>query len=1061
MSLKKACLPLIILFLVSSLFAVVPLENTGISIINNERPKPGSSEPMTSAEIPLCDGIDGHFYGRIDPITNSVQLLAGAGIPIPGFVQVDEKNAGAAAMTFVENYAELIGLDAGNLRVESVEWLSNRAYVHLRQHISGVPVWAGDLNLIIHPDGRVPFLRNDLVPGIETIPIRTISEENAVEIARNYVKPLSSPQRIDRLGLFVYPVWSRNSYNIRTAWVVRLLCDNPLGLFEIAVDAASGAVLSASNELRTAEVSGVLTGMFHPQFKDDPLEIAVWPYARLTIGSTNYLTDINGEWTEYLSASPPWSFTTTHYGTFCDVNNGTGTDANYSTSFSAAMFNFGWTSATSAVNEMNLYYQVNKIHAHVRDTLLYSGMNYRMPAKVNDSSTPDNAYFDGTGINFGAGASIFYDLSLFCDIVFHEYTHGVTHKIYPYGALPYSGQSGAIDEGLSDFFPCSMTDNPLIGDGGLYRSGTEYMRRCNSSRSYPANWVGEVHADGQIISGAWWKIRNELGRHVTEMLIHQTRFAFPEDFEEFFWATLAADDDDSDISNGTPNARLLYDSYFAHGIGPGYNLIVDHTPLPNTEVTTGNYSVRATFIATLGIQADSARVAYRIDGGSWTSLPMSIVFGVYRSNIPAQAYGTTVEYYIYCLDNGGYPICSPSDAPSSWHTFIVMQDTTPPVVSAIPVSRWFEYAWPPQLSATVTDEHGIASVNVHGRIGGITLPPTAMAETDTPGIWRGNLPGVPAGNDTVRYWIEATDIALSPHTTVFPPTGEFFTVVLPGYDEDIEATNRGLTTYGIRSTYTNQWERVPMNNPYSSGGYSYAFTDAGSGEYGDNGSGALSTPQLRIGEVATLTFWHRMKAEAHSSNPSYAWDGGIVEVSTDGGATWIQVEPSPGYNKRIWNNTASPFAAETRCYSGDIAWRQETLDLSPYAPHAMVRFQFGSDAHVTDEGWFIDDIQLVTVFPNVEEFVSKPHRIAIENIRPNPFNAVAVIDFSLPEGISAELRIYDVSGRLVRGFEIGGTMKSVVWDGQSDSGADLPSGVYFARILSEKGSDSAKLILLK
>ena len=1061
MNFKLSYLITIILIIAGSMFAVVPLENDGIVVIQNIRPKPGPAELMSADEIPGSELLNGNYFARLDPITGKVQLLTGTGIAISGYVQVNEANAGSAAVAFVEEYSSLIGVHGDAIRVESVEWLKDRAYVHLRQYDGDVPFWAGDLNLMIHPDSKVSLMRNDLVPDLGALPPNVISEEMAVDIAVDYVKPTSEPRRIDRLGNFAYPIWQDDSYTIHRAWVIRVMSSEPFGLFEIAVDASNGTVLSATNEVRTAELSGSLTGMFHPEFKDDPLEIGIWPYAHITIGTYSFTTDQSGNWAEYIMTSAPWSYSTEHYGTYCNVNNGAGSDASYSTSFTSSIYSFGWSASTSPVNEMNLYYHTNKVHAHVRDTLLYSGMNYRMPCRVNDPSMADNAYFDGTGINFGAGATVFYDLSLFNDIIYHEYTHGVTHKIYPYGALPYTGQSGAIDEGLADYYPCSMNEDPYIGNGGLYRGGTEYMRRCNSSLRYPTNWVDEVHADGQIISGAWWKIRTELGRSYTDSLLHLSRFLFPEDFEEFFWATLATDDDDSDILNGTPNARLIYDSYDAHGIGPGYNLIVDHTPLPNTEITTGNYLIRADFIATLGIQEDSARVYYRLDGGAWTSFDLDLVFGTYRANIPAQPYGTTIDYYIYCYDNGGYPICSPTDAPSSWHTFHVIQDTTPPTVLATPVGRWFEYAWPPSMTATVTDEHGIASVEIHGRIDDLLLPPSTMAETDTPGLWRGGLPGTPAGNDTVRYWIEATDVALSPHTTVFPPTGDFFTVVLPGYNEDMEIDNRGLSKKAIRAGYTNNWSRIPLNNPYTTGSTCYAFTNAASGEYSDQGSGALSTPELRIGETATLTFWHRMKAEDHSSYATFAWDGGIVEVSTDGGSSWFQVEPSPGYNKRIYDNPASPFEANTDCYSGDIPWRQESLDLSPYAPRAMVRFQFGSDAHVTDEGWFIDDIVLETVFPNVGERTHKPELIAIDNVRPNPFNSAAVIELSLPSGTAAELRIFDVSGRMVREFTIDDSRNSVVWNGRDNTGADLSSGVYFARLVSGSKSDVAKMILLK
>ena len=161
------------------------------------------------------------------------------------------------------------------------------------------------------------------------------------------------------------------------------------------------------------------------------------------------------------------------------------------------------------------------------------------------------------------------------------------------------------------------------------------------------------------------------------------------------------------------------------------------------------------------------------------------------------------------------------------------------------------------------------------------------------------------------------------------------------------------------------------------------------------------------------------------------------------------------------DNPASPFLEDTPCYSGEINWRQETLDMAPFAPRAMVRFQFGSDAHVADEGWFIDDVQLVTVFPNVEEDIDGPEMLSIKNLRPNPFNSDVVIEYSLPEGTHAKIDIYDLSGRMIREFNLNGNVGSIIWNGDDMSGAEMPSGLYFARIQSTESSDVARMILLK
>ncbi len=79
--------------------------------------------------------------------------------------------------------------------------------------------------------------------------------------------------------------------------------------------------------------------------------------------------------------------------------------------------------------------------------------------------------------------------------------------------------------------------------------------------------------------------------------------------------------------------------------------------------------------------------------------------------------------------------------------------------------------------------------------------------------------------------------------------------------------------------------------------------------------------------------------------------------------------------------------------------------------------------------------------------------------QPNPFNPMTVIKYSMPAEGLATLTIYDVSGRavttLIDGFE-GAGERSVTWNA-----ADMPSGIYFARLEAAGTSRTMKLTLLK
>jgi len=88
---------------------------------------------------------------------------------------------------------------------------------------------------------------------------------------------------------------------------------------------------------------------------------------------------------------------------------------------------------------------------------------------------------------------------------------------------------------------------------------------------------------------------------------------------------------------------------------------------------------------------------------------------------------------------------------------------------------------------------------------------------------------------------------------------------------------------------------------------------------------------------------------------------------------------------------------------------------------------------------------------------------------PNPFNASTRIIYRLDQPAEVELCIYDLTGRIVRNLvqnraEAGNYQ--VLWDGASDRGYSLPSGIYFVKIQirtnnREVISETRKMMLLK
>ncbi|MBN2183953.1 MAG: T9SS type A sorting domain-containing protein [Candidatus Krumholzibacteriota bacterium] len=83
---------------------------------------------------------------------------------------------------------------------------------------------------------------------------------------------------------------------------------------------------------------------------------------------------------------------------------------------------------------------------------------------------------------------------------------------------------------------------------------------------------------------------------------------------------------------------------------------------------------------------------------------------------------------------------------------------------------------------------------------------------------------------------------------------------------------------------------------------------------------------------------------------------------------------------------------------------------------------------------------------------------------PNPFNPNTRISFSISSSSAVSLRIYDVSGRLVKTLlnkQLAAGVYNENWNGTDESGNLAASGVYFYSLVSKEFSRTRKMILLR
>ncbi len=174
------------------------------------------------------------------------------------------------------------------------------------------------------------------------------------------------------------------------------------------------------------------------------------------------------------------------------------------------------------------------------------------------------------------------------------------------------------------------------------------------------------------------------------------------------------------------------------------------------------------------------------------------------------------------------------------------------------------------------------------------------------------------------------------------------------FADNMEGSTGSWSHYTATPGYGDQWH-LSEQRSYSSS-HSWKCGNTGPGDYSNLLDAALITPPLFLPPFSEMTFWHWMDAETYSA--TVAWDGGVVEITTDDGESWTQITPEGDYPYTIRPNDDSPFPGGTPCYSGTHSWTQAEFDLSSYSGPVQLRFRFGTDAAVTEEGWYVDDLEI-------------------------------------------------------------------------------------------------------
>ncbi len=143
--------------------------------------------------------------------------------------------------------------------------------------------------------------------------------------------------------------------------------------------------------------------------------------------------------------------------------------------------------------------------------------------------------------------------------------------------------------------------------------------------------------------------------------------------------------------------------------------------------------------------------------------------------------------------------------------------------------------------------------------------------------------------------------------------------------------------------------------------------------------------------------------------------------------------------------------------SDPVSWKERMRNGAVYA------LQNNRNPFV-DHPEFLSLIYDSLSFASVDEG-APGHSIRLRQNQPNPFGARTSIGFELARREQVALRVYDVSGRVVRTLAAGGVLEPgshhVDWDGRDDRGALLRTGLYFCRLDAGPVSETRRMVFAR
>lgn len=308
------------------------------------------------------------------------------------------------------------------------------------------------------------------------------------------------------------------------------------------------------------------------------------PNANITVNASSLTTTPTGTFS--WSGTSPASVTASAVGSYVRINNQAGTPATAvltAPNNGTAVWNASDDELVDA--QVSAYVYVNKAKARARiiNPAITAWLDTQLDVFVNEGGSC-NASSNGNELHFYRASAMCENTARIADVVFHELGHSVHFHSIIAGMGVWDSH---LSEGLADFFEANITEDPGFARGFyLDDQPIRTIDPVGMERVYPLDFDFDPHVSGLIIGGALWDLRKSLIQSLGYTAgVARTEQIFTgvmqraDDIANTFTPALLADDDDADLSNGTPNFCAIQNAFGRHGLVSDYETTTVAAPI--------------------------------------------------------------------------------------------------------------------------------------------------------------------------------------------------------------------------------------------------------------------------------------------------------------------------------------------------------------------------------------------------------------------------------------------------------------------------------------------------